>query len=257
MKILFFIIACGAFFACNNHAANTADETDSFKQDGTELKDSLPIQPDTLQSTAAAAPPVQGFFGGVMNAAGGPLQHTIAFYPNYTYRLEESVNGKVVAKNKGKWAASGEFIQLEGDHIKRRYRLKDGDLVHVQSGQQTILKKLPSAMENKVWAAKQKEGITFFGVGNEPFWNVTVDEQKGIAFHWAEWKEPLRFAPAKAQITTDSIIYNTANDTAQLSVVIYSAFCSDGMSDYTYDQKVKVVYNGQVFNGCGIRYKGF
>lgn len=257
MKHFFFVLACGVFLACNNHAANTADETDSFKQDGTELGDSLPVQPDTLQSTSATPPPIQGIFGGEVNTSGKRLQHTIAFYPNYTYRLEESENGKAVTKTTGKWTVSEGFIQLEQDQVNWRYRIKDGELVHIQAGQQTILKKLLSAAENKVWAAKKEEGITFFGVGNEPFWNVTVDAQKGIFFHWAEWSGPMRFAPAKAQITSDSVVYNTANDSAQLQVIIYPAFCSDGMSDYTYDQKVKVVYNQQVFNGCGLAYKGF
>lgn len=249
MKQLLFIAACGVFFACNQQGSNGTFATDTIKQDNTLIKDTVAALPDTIVPVISNAP--IGIYQGSIQKNGAPVQHTVAFYPNHTYRIQEVENGKMITNAKGKFTTNN--IQLQtANNIN--YLWKDRVLMLVQNGRQNPLQKMMSARDNKPWAAKEKEGIVFYGVGNEPFWNVSVHAQKGIDFHLADWKEPVHFLPAKPIENADSIVYRTGNDSAKLQVVIYPLFCSDGMSDYTYDQQVKVIYNRKVFNGCGIMF---
>jgi uncharacterized membrane protein len=49
-------------------------------------------------------------------------------------------------------------------------------------------------------------------------------------------------------------MYNTSNDLSTLRIVIYNEFCNDGMSDNTYNNRVRIIYNGAVYQGCGILF---
>jgi uncharacterized membrane protein len=186
----------------------------------------------------------------------GGREHTLAFYAGRRYRLEERQGANTPIRTSGEWVPSDSGIRLYREGVVvGRYRWQGDTLVYLLGDREHRLERLLSAMDNNVWRNKEKEGLEFFGIGNEPFWNIAIDEQKAIAFHLAEWPRPLSFPPAKPLAAGDSIEYCTANDSATLRVVIYQRFCSDGMSDYTYDQQVKVVYNNTVYQGCGLQFQ--
>lgn len=237
--------------ACNQQARDNGGTNDTLPTDGTELNDTLPIGPDTtLPFTDTPAP--QGLYR--VKLPGG--EHTIAFYGGHRYRLEEKAGRGEPASTVGEWTpASGDLWLYKQGVVVGKYRWQGDTLVYLLRGKQYPLEKLQWALDNDVWRAKGKAGAEFFGIGNEPFWNIEIDEQKGIAFHLAEWTAPTRFPPARPMMAGDSIQYNTANDSSTLRVVIYHRFCSDGMSDFTYDQQVKVVYNATVYQGCGLLFK--
>jgi uncharacterized membrane protein len=71
----------------------------------------------------------------------------------------------------------------------------------------------------------------------------------------SEWKQPLKLKTDSSFNNSDSLSYTARNDSTQLRVTIFPHFCSDGMSDFVYRNKVRVHYNQQVFTGCGILYK--
>jgi uncharacterized membrane protein len=56
-----------------------------------------------------------------------------------------------------------------------------------------------------------------------------------------------------ASASADSTVYTADNDS--LLVTVYPLFCSDGMSDFLYTQKIKLVYKGQTYTGCGERLR--
>ena len=237
--------------ACNQQARDNGTN-DTLPPDGTELNDTLPVGPDTLLPSAAIRAP-QGLY---RVALPGGREQTLAFYKGQRYRLEESGGRSEPMHAAGKWApAGGDLWLYSGDAVVGKYRWQADTLVYLLGGKLYPLQELQWALDNNVWRNKGKQGVEFFGVGNEPFWNIEIDEQKVIAFHLAEWPQPLRFSPVRPVVVGDSILYQTANDTATLRVVIYQRFCSDGMSDYTYDQQVRVVYNATVYNGCGLLFK--
>ena len=114
---------------------------------------------------------------------------------------------------------------------------------------------LQEAAQNKAWRNKGKEGIVVFGIGNEPFWNIELNNKDSISFLLSEWKHPLRMKIDSSFNDNDGIAYTAHRDSVQIRVTVFPHFCSDGMSDFIYRNKVKVQYNQQVYNGCGMVYK--
>ena len=252
------LIISFAFAACNNNAGTIDKKTDSLEQDGTDMQDTLPIIKDSSVFNNAIANP-NGIYQVFLPCTDcKSLQHTIAFYANKTFRLEEEKWGaqNVLTKTSGTWALSNNIISLYKEQLLvSQYKWDGNKLSYIQKDKQHTLNKVAFAGENEVWSKKKDEGIEFFGVGNEPFWNIEIDEQKQILFQLADWGKPLAFKPTKPSLAGDSMVYKTSNDSGLLQVVIYNRFCSDGMSDFVYNNKVTVSYRGNIFNGCGLSYK--
>ena len=251
-----FLLGSGLLAACNGAPVSSTRDIDtldtstfSYSAD-TSSRDTLPTFPKP-----------EGFYQVKLPCADCKgIEHTVLFNPDFTYRLEEvrlEENSRDTIVFTGTWKPTDTVIWLyRGPVVKARYTWQ-GDILQYldyQTRKKSAMQKLTSAQDNEVWRNKKEAGIEFFGVGNEPFWNIEIDEQKAIAFHLADWSQPVLFKPTKPIALPDSLVYQTANDSARLSVVIYNRFCSDGMSDNIYPQKLKVMYNGQTYNGCGIQY---
>ncbi len=245
-------------YGCNNDSLNTTiTETDSSFTDTINYA----ANPDSLLLATNTMRPPEGIYQGVLPCTGCKgIEHTVLFNRDLTYRLQETKLGK---KGEAALTATGTWKPTEGvvwlyreGVVQARYTWQGDTLMYMDAKTSKLypMRKLSSAMENDVWRTKGGAGIEFYGVGNEPFWNIEIDEQKSILFHLAEWGAPQPFNAVKPVLQGDSAVYNTANDSATLRVVIYNTFCSDGMSDFIYPQSVKVLYNGQTYRGCGIRY---
>lgn len=184
---------------------------------------------------------------------GKKILHTIAFYPT-TYRLQEEYPGKPdsVVITQGTWAPSGGYIWLYRDQVAAgRYTWKGSTLQYYnpQLKKSTSMEKLVPAATNQVWQTKKKQGIALYGVGTEPFWSVEVDDSDSLVVNMPDWTSPLRSKITAADRSQDSVTYTASGDSLQL--VVYPRFCSDGMSDFLYTQKLKLVYKGQTYKGCG------
>jgi uncharacterized membrane protein len=189
------------------------------------------------------------------------IEQTILFNSDLTYRLqEEYITGKKDSAviTEGTWTPSDGFIWLYKDQVVRgRYKWK-GDTLQYYS---PLVKKsfsmnhLQEAAQNKAWRNKGKEGIVVFGIGNEPFWNIELNNKDSISFLLSEWNHPLRMKIDSSFNDNDGIAYTAHRDSVQIRVTVFPHFCSDGMSDFIYSNKVKVQYNQQVYNGCGMVYK--
>ena len=106
----------------------------------------------------------------------------------------------------------------------------------------------PRAADNPHWKKKKDEGVNLLVIGNEPFWNMEFRNKQSIIFLLAEWEKAVEipvdqsFRPGvKNEIKAKNII-----------IEVVPEKCSDGMSDYTYDYSVKVIYKDTTYNGCGI-----
>jgi uncharacterized membrane protein len=188
-------------------------------------------------------------------------EQTVEFNRDFTYRLQEKYyTGKKdsIVITEGTWTPSDGFIWLYKDQIVRgRYKWK-GDTLQYYS---PLIKKslsmnhLQDAMQNKAWHDKAKQGVVVFGVGNEPFWNIELNNKDSISFFLSEWQHPVRMKIDSSFNDNDGIAYTARHDSVQIRVTVFPHFCSDGMSDFIYRNKVKVQYNQQVYNGCAIIYK--
>lgn len=85
----------------------------------------------------------------------------------------------------------------------------------------------------------------YHAVGNEPFWNLLIDEHD-ITFVQPE-QQPIRQPTPKVIVGVAGEIYQTP----RINVNIVHAQCSDGMSDRVYPDKVQVTVDGKRFDGCG------
>ena len=249
---------CLLLAACaNDSSLNLPTPTDTLATDTINYATNI----DSLQMVSNTVPPPEGIYQGVLPCTDCKgLEHTVLFNTDLTFKLQEVKLGKKVETPftvTGSWKPSkGVFWLYKEGVVQARYTWQTDTLVYMdaKTGKRYPLRPLTSVLQNDVWQAKKGAGIEFYGVGNEPFWNIEIDEQKSISFHLADWAKPQQFKPVQPQVTPDSIVYNTAHDSATLRVVIYHTFCSDGMSDFIYNNSVKVQYNGQTYRGCGIKY---
>jgi uncharacterized membrane protein len=189
------------------------------------------------------------------------VEQTIAFNSDLTYQLQEKYNTgetDTVVTSEGTWTPSDGYIWLYKDQIVGgRYRWK-GDVLQYYS---PLLKKslpmhpLNDAMQNTTWKKKARSGTVFFGTGNEPFWNVELDNNDSLSFSLAGSSSPRRMKIDTSYTSEEAMHFTAHADSTQLLVTIFPHFCSDGMSDFTYRNKVSVQLNKEVYNGCGILFR--
>lgn len=268
MRFLFLVLII-FFISCDNTAKPPLLTEDSAQPDGTELNDTTPVVlPDTTTAHSAKAQPVpiattklpEGFYRAQLPCPECPksLEHTVYFRRNKTYWMEETSldDPATITQTSGSFNPSGGTIwAYKGQIVKARYRWGGDTLYYLLPNNKRIaMQELTAATENDAYSKKKKKGLAFFAVGNEPFWNLEIRQNEQLAFHLAEWKEPLQFTNASLITKNDSLVYSATSDSSSLVAIIYNRFCSDGMSDYTYTHSIRVIYNGKTFMGCGIRY---
>ncbi|MGZ8549492.1 MAG: hypothetical protein ACXWV2_02475, partial [Chitinophagaceae bacterium] len=67
-----------------------------------------------------------------------------------------------------------------------------------------------------------------------------------------DMKEPVSTAYAEPVISGSGREYHLQSGAKKLDITISQQFCSDGMSDFLYEYKVSLKYNGENYSGCGI-----
>ena len=193
------------------------------------------------------------------------IQQTILFNKDNTYRQEQIETGKSGSPKTGNgiWRIENNNVHLtQNDDSEILFRL-DNDTLFAQkinnikiidSSKYRLFRRL-LASENKASEIKRKEGIEFMGMGNEPFWQLNIIKGKTASFKMPDWKTPV-VAPLESLVeNSDSLVYHLVTNKTNWSVTIFPQFCDDGMSDFLYEYKVNIVYNGAVYKGCGVMLK--
>jgi uncharacterized membrane protein len=255
-----FLFSFLLLMSCNNQADAPLLTEDSAKPDGTELNDTAITLVDTSSAAAAVITKVpEGFYTATLPCDGCKgIAHTILFQRNKTYRMEDVSLGKTnqVTTTTGPFNPAGGIVwAYKGQVVKARYSWSGDTLFYLLPNKRIAMQKQVAATENDVWRKKGREGIAFYGVGNEPFWNIEIHRKDQIVLHQAEWTKPVTFSNINRIAAGDSIIYTAASDTSSLKVIINNRFCSDGMSDFRYTHSIRMQYNDKVFTGCGMAYQ--
>jgi len=191
------------------------------------------------------------------------IVQTILFNTDHTFQEQhaENAGGEDYQKSYGNWSIKNDKIQLTAESKPPIILRIDNDTLYainihnipvVDTGAYK-LKKLPLASGSSGLDKIRAKGVDFLGRGNEPFWSVEIDKGKSMKFRLADWETPIVAPLESFSETVDSTIYNLHTNQKNWSVTIYPHFCSDGMSPLLYQYKVKVFYNGIVYNGCGIK----
>lgn len=188
------------------------------------------------------------------------IQHTVQF-TGAEFQLQEKYIGDKsdsIVISRGIWAPSDGYIWTYKDQLVRgRYKWQGETLVYFSPRLKKLfpMEKLPSAMNNKPVSEKRANGSRLYGVGTEPFWNIEANATDSISFMTADWKQPLKVKITNMMISGDSTIYHAIYDSVELRILSLPYFCSDGMSDFIYPNKILVQYNGKQYSGCGVLFR--
>jgi uncharacterized membrane protein len=265
MKMMYrLLFALSIISACTLPAEREAKEAMN-KPDTTKIETN-DINTAALDTSASISLPVAQKVkkpGGIYQAIlplDEKIEQTIVFNNDFTYKLQEKYISKKDSTiiTEGNWSPSDGFIWLYKDQIVRgRYKWEGTTLQYFspQLKKSFSMQSMQDAIQNAAWRNKGKEGITVFGLGNEPFWSIEASKADTISFLLSEWEHPLKMKINSFFSTNDSVGYIAQNDSVQIRVTVFPHFCNDGMSDFTYRNKIRVQYNHYVYNGCGIVYR--
>jgi uncharacterized membrane protein len=260
MKFIYSLFCLLALLSCNQKTGTIEPEIiadSTISNDSTTVvndSSSIRLFKDDIHPVA-----YQGIFP--CNGCEG-IQQTILFNRDHTF-AEEHVKLQKEPKPKksyGNWVIKNNRIELTEENDREITFDLRGDTLYgvrihditIKDPQKYKLEKKKLGIENPVWVKKKSEGISFVATGNEPFWNLEIRNGKDLSFKLADWEAPVVAPLESFNKTVDSIVYNLQTRNKKWSVVIYSQFCSDGMSPLLYQYKVNILYNGVHYKGCGI-----
>jgi len=189
------------------------------------------------------------------------IEQTVKFYNNKTYQLQERYPGSKkdsMVTIQGTFLPSNGYIWLYQEQVARgRYKWKGDTLQYYDPSYKKSysMVKLQDVLERDIWQEKKAQGLVLYGVGNEPFWSLEVNSNDTISFRLADWEQALKLKRKETLSSKDTTVYLAQNDSAQIKLMVLPYFCSDGMSDFTYQNKILVKYNNQTYSGCGVVYK--
>jgi uncharacterized membrane protein/uncharacterized lipoprotein NlpE involved in copper resistance len=263
---LYFLAVFLIFHSCDNGSTrqdSIADTSNVSVTDTTRVQDTVIFLKDSTAATSFADSLPSGAYQGMFPCKGCEgIQQTIVFNDDKTYKQEQLVWGKdaVPKTSQGTWKRKSGQIELSQNDKTAIILIKKNDSliavningVLVNDSSKYILTKRKLAARNAVWNKKRSQGIDFTGLGNEPFWTLEIDNEKFILFKAADWKKAVIVPVEKPVVNKDSTLYKLKTDTTNWTVAIFPQFCTDGMSDYLYQYKVKVNYNGTLYKGCGV-----
>ena len=110
----------------------------------------------------------------------------------------------------------------------------------------------------KLLMQKQKEGVDFYAVGNEPFWSLEMDLDNSIYFNTMngiDFRTPST-EPEKAQ-DADVTRYRAVVESGEIIVQLKHEECEDSMADNRFPYQVQIDYKTtadseyKTFKGCG------
>lgn len=146
---------------------------------------------------------------------------------------------------------SGCNQQADNKSVEIDSTVQDGTITPATEDTTADMLTHSAAVDNPAWQLRKEKGVAWLGIGTEPFWSIEK-RKDSLAFHLADWQQPLVLKATRTINTKDSVVYIATNDSTKLETRILPGTCSDGMSDRVYDRFVKVIYNGQVYNGCAV-----
>ena len=258
--IAVFLLMTFVFFSCNEAPQN---QKNTVPADTTLVEDTVVFVKDSTMALNYSDSLPIGAYQGIFPCPGcDGIQQTILFTKEKTFKQEQMVWGKneTLKSSSGIWKRTNDTIQLFQNNKSVMDLMKKSDTlfpvtisgIRLLNSAKYFLTKRTLAINNPIWQNKQKAGIDFAANGNEPFWNLDINDEKSISFKLSDWKKPIVVRTEKPFITVDSIFYRLKSDTTNWTITILPQFCNDGMSDYLYQYKVTVNYNGVRYKGCGV-----
>ena len=107
------------------------------------------------------------------------------------------------------------------------------------------------------YSKKRKNGIEFYAVGNEPFWSLDMNFEKGFHFKTPDYE--YNCPPVKADMAQDAPVerYRAVTESGELIISLQKEDCTDNMSGQAFSHKVSISIKRGTdstysdFSGCG------
>ena len=110
--------------------------------------------------------------------------------------------------------------------------------------------------ENVLISQTPARGESFFAIGTEPFWNVTVN-RNGIVYSSPEVSKRTYpyVTPMKAEGRPADLVrvYQLKGQPNGTLIIKKADSCSDGMSDKVYPYEATLILGNRVMEGCAER----
>jgi uncharacterized membrane protein len=234
--------------------------------DKTVITDTMVVVKDSIINARSFDTIPLGFYQGMLPCRDCEgIQRTILFSEDGHFKMEELSWGKgtPAKRTEGNWEKeNGKFVLYLSSKPVSEYKLVKDSLINIKHNgtripdslsRQYALFKKNITPENGSWKKRKSEGIDIVGNGNDPFWNVEIDNEKLILFKVATAAKPVIVPIEKPVITKDSTVYSVLTEAGNtLKISIASKFCVDGVSDHIYEYKMTVWYKGQTYKGCAV-----
>ena len=266
MKVFLIVLLIAAIGVAGWYIISQYQSANKPVSDKTTITDTMLIVKDSIINANTFDTIPSGFYQGMLpckNCEG--LQRTILFSADDQFKMEELDWGKgtQAKRTAGTWEKeNGRFVLSLNDKVVAKYKLVKDSLINTENNgiripdslsRQYVLFKKNTAPENLSWRKRKSEGIDIIGNGNDPFWNVEIDNEKLILFKVESFAKPVIVPIEKPLITRDSTVYSVTTEGGNvLRISIFSKFCNDGVSDHLYEYKMTVWYKGQLYKGCAV-----
>lgn len=266
MRNLLVPILLIVFFSCQSPAPNPLEEdlapadsplvhTQTDAHTGYDPEDDEPVVPLVRAKASIRLP--QGIYEGQV-ATPKQRKQTIQFFTDHRFLMQEEYTADSIVTTTGTWAPSnGAIYVYKNNLVWGHYQWKESNLQYLDpaSNKGYALTRRESILDNAVWQQKKAAQVSLFAIGNEPFWSVEQLPGDSIRLLWAGTGVPLTLVQTQTTATSDSTVLVARSDSADVRLVVLNHFCTDGMSEAIYPNKVKLHYNGQVYQGCGVKYQ--
>jgi len=204
------------------------------------------------------------------------INYKIQLHDDLSYVMEYQYIGKSSAtiKKSGKYHINNNRLLIQLDNAansmnflkKMPYGLllldKNGNEINGDLADKYKLLPMTKTNENnefkglqKILIKKQKEGIDFYAVGNEPFWSLDMDFDKVFRF---KNLDGIEFnAPVIKAIDANLNRYRSATESGEIIIQLDETKCTDSMSGKEFDYSVSVDFKRSIdeeytnYKGCG------
>lgn len=160
----------------------------------------------------------------------------------------------------GQWSIQNDsVVALIAHGNSQRYLLEGNGLVMLNSEGKRIKGALANYYQlakgepegNRNWIIKSAEGIDFAAQGNEPYWNLEIDFDKGIRFSTLDGDSMVTTLPTAVN-EGSSLLYTIDDNGVLLNLKLSPVGCINSMSGAYSDYAVEVTFkDNAMMSGCG------
>ena len=266
MNVFLFILLIAAIGVAGWYIISQYQSANKPVSEKTIITDTMLVVKDSIINANTFDTIPSGFYQGMLPCKYCEgIQRTILFAAADQFKMEELSWGKgtPAKKTEGTWQKEkGRFVLSLNDKVVAKYKLVKDSLINTENNgtyipdslsKQYVLFKKNTAPENLSWKKRKSQGIDIVGNGNDPYWNVEIDNEKLILFKAEGFVKQVIVPIEKPLITKDRTVYSVTTEAGNLlRISISSTFCNDGVSDHLYEYKMTVWFKGQMYKGCAV-----